>query len=99
MTVARYHDPEKWEPVFGKGLCSNKTLVTLDVADSGKGVPASERERVFTPFHRLGEEPTGAGLGLALVRQIARLHGGDAVVMPCDQTCFRVSLPAVDRNS
>jgi len=69
-------------------------LVILDVADSGKGVPASERERVFTPFHRLGEEPTGAGLGLALVRQIARLHGGDAVVMPRDQTCFRVSLPA-----
>jgi two-component system, OmpR family, sensor histidine kinase RstB len=70
-------------------------LVTLDVADSGKGVPAGERERVFTPFHRLGEEPTGAGLGLALVRQIARLHGGDAVVLPRDQTCFRVSLPAV----
>jgi signal transduction histidine kinase len=70
-------------------------LVTLDVADSGKGVPANERERVFTPFHRLGEEPTGAGLGLALVRQIARLHGGDAVVLPRDQTCFRVSLPAV----
>jgi signal transduction histidine kinase len=69
-------------------------LVTLDVADSGKGVPAGERERVFTPFHRLGEEPTGAGLGLALVRQIARLHGGDAVVLPRDQTCFRVSLPA-----
>jgi two-component system, OmpR family, sensor histidine kinase RstB len=69
-------------------------LVTLDVADSGKGVPANERERVFTPFHRLGEEPTGAGLGLALVRQIARLHGGDAVVLPRDQTCFRVSLPA-----
>jgi signal transduction histidine kinase len=69
-------------------------LVTLDVADSGRGVPASERERVFTPFHRLGEESTGAGLGLALVRQIARLHGGDAVLMPRDQTCFRISLPA-----
>lgn len=74
-------------------------LVTLDVADSGKGVPASERERVFTPFHRLGEEATGAGLGLALVRQIARLHGGDAVVMPRDQTCFRVSLPAAGRTA
>jgi two-component system, OmpR family, sensor histidine kinase RstB len=70
-------------------------LVTLDVADCGKGVQVSERERVFTPFHRLGEEATGAGLGLALVRQIARLHGGEAVVMPRDQACFRVSLPAV----
>jgi signal transduction histidine kinase len=56
-------------------------------------VPASERERVFTPFHRLGQGK-GAGLGLSLVRQIARLHGGDAVVVPRDQSCFRVSLPA-----
>ncbi len=72
-------------------------LVTLDVADSGAGVPASERERVFTPFHRLGPDSTGAGLGLSLVRQIARLHGGDAVVLPRAQmpSCFRVSLPAV----
>jgi signal transduction histidine kinase len=68
--------------------------VTLDVADGGAGVPASERERVFTPFHRLGHDGKGAGLGLSLVRQIARLHGGDAVVVPRDQSCFRVSLPA-----
>src|SRR5262249_23725731 len=52
--------------------------VTLDVADGGVGVPESERERVFTPFHRLGQDAKGAGLGLSLVRQIARVHGGDA---------------------
>jgi signal transduction histidine kinase len=102
VTVARAglleHDPEKWEPVFGKGSCSNNKLVTLDVADSGNGFPVSERERVFTPFHRLGEDAKGAGLGLALVRQIARLHRGDAVVVPRDQTCFRVTLPAKDRR-
>jgi two-component system, OmpR family, sensor histidine kinase RstB len=69
--------------------------VSLDVADAGAGVPASERERVFTPFHRLGQDGKGAGLGLSLVRQIARLHGGDAVVVPRDQSCFRVSLPVV----
>jgi signal transduction histidine kinase len=67
--------------------------VTLEVADAGSGVPASERERVFTPFHRLGHDGKGAGLGLSLVRQIARLHGGDAVVVPRDQSCFQVSLP------
>ena len=52
------------------------------VSDRGPGVPESERERVFAPFYR----PPGAretkdgsfGLGLALVRQIARHHGGDA---------------------
>ncbi len=68
----------------------------MEVADGGAGVPASEREHVFTPFHRLGGETKGAGLGLALVRQIARLHGGDAAVAPRPQlpSCFRVTLPA-----
>jgi signal transduction histidine kinase len=68
----------------------------LEVIDAGGGVPESERERVFTPFHRLGEDVRGAGLGLSLVRQIARLHGGDAVVAPraYSASCFRVSLPA-----
>jgi signal transduction histidine kinase len=68
----------------------------LDVIDSGPGVPEAERERVFTPFHRLSEDNAGAGLGLSLVRQIARLHGGDAVVAahPSQLNCFRVTLPA-----
>jgi signal transduction histidine kinase len=67
----------------------------LSVMDAGDGIPATERERVFLPFHRLGSESTGAGLGLALVRQIARLHGGDAVVAPRPeaQSCFEVTLP------
>ena len=56
----------------------------LDVIDSGPGIPDAERERVFTPFHRLSEDGTGAGLGLSLVRQIARLHGGDTVVAAPD---------------
>src|SRR5262252_2254568 len=76
----------------------------LEVTDGGAGVPESERDQVFTPFHRVGTETKGAGLGLALVRQIARLHGGDAVVAPRpDQpSCFRVSLPvsgALDRSA
>jgi two-component system, OmpR family, sensor histidine kinase RstB len=67
----------------------------LEVADAGAGVPEAERDQVFTPFHRVGPESKGAGLGLALVRQIARAHGGDAVVAPRPDrpSCFRVSLP------
>jgi signal transduction histidine kinase len=67
----------------------------LEVADSGPGVPETERERVFSPFHRLGGGTKGMGLGLALVRQIARLHGGDAVIAPrLDRpSCFRIILP------
>ncbi len=68
----------------------------LEVADAGRGVPEAERDQLFTPFHRAGGASTGTGLGLALVRQIARLHGGDAVVAPRPgrPSCFRVTLPA-----
>ena len=67
----------------------------LTVADAGDGVPASERERVFLPFHRLGTDGKGAGLGLSLVRQVARLHGGDAALTPRAgaPSCFTVTLP------
>jgi signal transduction histidine kinase len=53
----------------------------IEVCDRGPGVPEAERERIFEPFYRLmgaREREGGVGLGLALVRQIARKHGGDA---------------------
>lgn len=55
----------------------------LQITDAGCGVPKIDRERIFEPFFRGGaaEENVGSGLGLSLVRQIARRHGGDAV---CD---------------
>lgn len=69
----------------------------VEVVDAGDGIPPAEHERVFTPFHRLKLDARGAGLGLSLVRQIARLHGGDATVAsrPKEPSCLRVSLPAV----
>ncbi len=65
----------------------------IAVCDGGPGVPEAERERVFEPFYRRtgAKEITGAGLGLALVRQIARRHGGEARCAP--QSCFIVVLP------
>lgn len=54
----------------------------LIVEDAGPGVPESERERIFNPLVRLGAgaPSEGAGLGLAITRRIARLHGGDVWV-------------------
>lgn len=50
--------------------------VLLQVEDSGPGVPEAERELVFQPFYRaLGSETDGSGLGLPIVREIARKHG------------------------
>jgi signal transduction histidine kinase len=60
------------------------TGAVLRVLDHGAGIADADRERIFEPFFRAsaaGEARPGAGLGLALVRQIARRHGGDAKVM------------------
>jgi len=65
----------------------------IEVIDQGPGVPETARERVFSPFFRLGEDASGTGLGLALVRQIARVHGGNAVVADGARACFRVTIP------
>jgi signal transduction histidine kinase len=58
---------------------ADQAVVTI--CDEGPGVADSERERIFLPFHRTpgSKAATGTGLGLTLVRQIARQHGGDAV--------------------
>ncbi len=51
----------------------------LAVSDSGPGLPADERERVFDRFTRGRDAAApGSGLGLAIVREVARLHGGRA---------------------
>jgi signal transduction histidine kinase len=49
----------------------------IEVADNGPGIPEAEREKVFDRFYRLDRSRTtaGSGLGLALVRAIATLHG------------------------
>ena len=56
-------------------------MLELTVTDAGPGVAAADRERVFGPFYRGGnaQENVGSGLGLSLVRQICRRHGGDAM--------------------
>jgi signal transduction histidine kinase len=75
--------------------------VELTVCDHGPGVPEAEGEDVFRPFHRVGGTPatTGGGLGLTLVRQIARRHGGEARYLGRIQaaSCFAVSLPRATR--
>jgi signal transduction histidine kinase len=67
----------------------------VEVVDAGKAIPPEERERIFDPFYRRADSTAaGTGLGLSLVRQIARLHGGDAVVVArAPGNCFRISLP------
>jgi len=59
-------------------------MAVLEVDDDGPGVPEGEIERAFEPFQRLegsrSRETGGAGLGLAVVRAIARGHGGEVTL-------------------
>jgi signal transduction histidine kinase len=54
------------------------------VEDEGKGIPSRERERVWNSFYRLDRDANsavaGSGIGLYVVRELARLHGGEAWV-------------------
>jgi signal transduction histidine kinase len=73
----------------------------LEVANSGPVVPAFEVEGLFEPFRRLGTErlataSKGAGLGLSIVRAIAKAHGGEATAAPRPEggLTVTVTLPA-----
>jgi signal transduction histidine kinase len=79
-------------------LAAAGDALRLEVCDGGPGIPEPERERIFEPFYRIAgasEAAGGVGLGLSLVRQIARHHGGDAQCLPngVRGCCFRVMLP------
>jgi heavy metal sensor kinase len=82
----------------GEGAAADETAL-IRVIDDGIGVEAEERERIFEPFHRVRAGVTrtgpGAGIGLALAREIARAHGGDVTVesAPGHGSCFMVRLP------
>lgn len=73
------------------------TEVVVRFTDNGPGIPAEARERVFEAFHRLEREGNagGSGLGLAVARRIARLHGGSLIIgsSSSEGTCFELRLP------
>ncbi|AKJ07443.1 signal transduction histidine kinase [Archangium gephyra] len=71
----------------------------LEVADTGTGIPAEELPRLFARFHRVkgaqGRTHEGTGIGLALVEELTKLHGGEVRVTSTEGvgSTFTVSLP------
>ncbi|MGE5732584.1 MAG: sensor histidine kinase [Gemmatimonas sp.] len=86
------------------GMSRRNGRYEISVIDAGQGIPAEAQERIFERFVRLdaararGEQSStsGAGLGLAIARRIAEVHGGrlDLVESRPGRTEFRVTLPA-----
>ena len=76
--------------------------VVLRVEDNGPGIPEGERERIFERFHRVAGDrhdsgQPGCGLGLAIVHNIADLHGATITVLPsrfASVVCFTLTFPA-----
>jgi signal transduction histidine kinase len=90
-----------WSPAGGEvdlRLALAEERFAIEVDDQGPGVPLQERERIFQPFERGSQRPKGRigyGLGLALVRTVARLHQGSVHVSssPAQGARFRMEVP------
>lgn len=75
------------------------SFTTIDVLNSGKPIPLAARGEIFEPFKRgkesRNDKVIGAGLGLSIVSDCARLLGGDVTIVddPKADVCFRIRLP------
>jgi two-component system, OmpR family, sensor kinase len=88
----------RWTPDGGRielGLAAGNGAVSVDVADSGPGVPQQERERIFDPF--ISHDVNGTGLGLPIARELAFALGGRIELRsePGRGSRFRLVLPVV----
>ncbi|MBU0702918.1 MAG: GAF domain-containing protein [Chloroflexi bacterium] len=88
----------------GVGEADGRAWATVTVTDTGMGIPEDEMSHIFDRFFR-GEEPramqlTGAGLGLAIAKEIVELHGGRVTVesQAGEGSTFTVWLPLSDRG-
>ncbi|MGI0119342.1 sensor histidine kinase [Zooshikella sp. RANM57] len=72
-------------------------LCKITVQDYGPGIPSAAQKKVFEPFYRVSSKLTdgisGTGIGLSIARQLAKLHGGDLMLVASDVgACFQLSI-------
>jgi signal transduction histidine kinase len=84
----------------GLELAPEQTFVRLDITDTGVGIPADRKDKIFEPFYTSREGQGGTGLGLAVCAGIVKEHDGwievDDGAGGVGGTVFRVHLPAAD---
>jgi Na+/proline symporter/signal transduction histidine kinase len=92
--VRKYCEAEAPELTIRTGVAGG--WVTVDFIDNGRGIPTDQQELVFEKFARIGEQGAGgAGLGLAICREIMARLGGTIAYLPGQGgAAFRVRLPA-----
>lgn len=91
------------DSVINISIVCNENDVQIRVRDNGHGIPEQYRESIFQPFFRVDKarsrEHGGVGLGLALVWEIAALHGGSVRVEDSSEagTVMLVTLPKSEK--
>lgn len=75
----------------------NDQQAWITVSDEGSGVPADLRQAVFERFRKACPESSGHGLGLAIVQEVVRGHGGFVEFLPGPGCQVRVTLPIAER--
>jgi PAS domain S-box-containing protein len=89
------HESDKGSGVIGVRTWTSGAAISIDVFDSGPGVPAELAGRVFEPFFTTKPNGEGSGLGLSLSLGIAEAHGGTLTLTPASTgACFTLTLPA-----
>jgi signal transduction histidine kinase len=80
-------------------LLREPARISLEIADSGPGIPAAVQERIFEPFFTTKPQGEGTGLGLSLCRRTLEEHGGTITVQSevGHGATFRLELPVVGR--
>ena len=74
--------------------------VSIDISDTGCGIPEEHRKKIFEPFFTTKEAGKGTGLGLAIAAQVVEDHQGSITVssQPGQGSCFHIQLPRTREN-
>ena len=95
----KYSDDRKQITV---SVTKNNGYIDLSVADQGLGIPGNEQQRIFEKFYRGSnaavQKTRGSGIGLAITKHVAEMHGGEVLVEsePGHGSTFTLRIPIVE---